>query len=195
MWWVMMIAMMTPGAAPLVLLHLRAVHHAQQDAAVAAIARPLALVAGYLTVWLAFSVAAAALQRLLQPSGLLSPMMLWSHSAALSAAVLACAGLYQLSPLKARCLTQCRSPITFIARHWRPGVGGAFAMGVRHGAWCVGCCAPLMALLFVGGIMNLAWIAALTVLVLVEKLVPAGQWVGRAVGVLLLAWAVATLLA
>jgi predicted metal-binding membrane protein len=194
MWWVMMIAMMTPGAMPLVLLHARTWQRAQAaPAALQRIAHALLLAAGYLASWLAFSVAAAALQRLLEPSGLLSPMMLWSRSAPLSAAVLACAGLYQLSPLKQRCLSKCRSPIAFIAQHWQPGRLGAFVMGVRHGAWCVGCCAPLMALLFVGGLMNLAWIAALTLLVLVEKLAPHGAWVGRGAGVLLLMWAGATL--
>jgi predicted metal-binding membrane protein len=196
MWWVMMIAMMTPGATPLVLLHARTWRRAQAaPAALPRIARALLLAGGYLAVWLAFSVGAAALQSLLEPSGLLSPMMLWSRSAPLSAAVLACAGLYQLSPLKQRCLSKCRSPIAFIAQHWQPGSLGAFMMGIRHGAWCVGCCAPLMALLFVGGLMNLAWIAALTLLVLAEKLAPHGPWVGRGAGVLLLIWAGATLVA
>jgi predicted metal-binding membrane protein len=120
--------------------------------------------------------------------------MLWSTSAPLSAAVLALAGIYQLSPLKRRCLAQCRSPLSFIARHWRTGAGGAFVMGVRHGAWCVGCCWLLMALLFVGGVMNLAWIAALAVLVLAEKVASHGVLVSRLAGIALLAWSVATLL-
>jgi predicted metal-binding membrane protein len=194
MWWVMMIAMMTPSAAPLILLHARAAGRAGGVGNLPAWAGSAALVAGYLGAWLAFSLAAAALQRALLPTGLVSPMMLWSRSAVLSAGVLALAGFYQISPLKQRCLAQCRSPVSFIALHWRPGLAGAFAMGLRHGGWCVGCCWMLMALLFVGGIMNLAWIAALSVLVLVEKVAPGGVWVSRVTGVLLLTWAAATLL-
>ena len=135
------------------------------------------------------------LQAALQPAGLLSAMMLWSKSALLSAAILAAAGLYQLSPLKRVCLAQCRSPVQFLARHWRPGRSGAFMIGFRHGAFCVGCCWTLMALLFVGGVMNLVWIALLTLLVLTEKLAPAGEAIGKATGVVLLVWAGATLLA
>jgi predicted metal-binding membrane protein len=120
-------------------------------------------------------------------------MMLWSRSAALSATVLAAAGLYQLSPFKGACLRHCRGPVEFLTRRWRPGRFGAFVMGVEHGAWCVGCCWMLMALLFVGGLMNFAWIAVLTFLVLVEKLVPAGPVVSKISGGVLLAWAVATI--
>jgi predicted metal-binding membrane protein len=194
MWWVMMIAMMTPSAAPLVLLYGRVLRHHGEATSTPAYAPSIYLVAGYLAVWLAFSIVAAALEQLLQPSGLASASMLWSKSALLSAALLAAAGLYQLSPLKAACLRHCRGPVEFLTRHWRPGRLGAFAMGLRHGAWCVGCCWLLMALLFVGGVMNLAWIAALTILVLVEKLAPAGALVSRIAGVVLLAWAVATVI-
>jgi len=195
MWWVMMIAMMTPSAAPLILLYGRVLRHAQPGrSGDDAYAPPALLAAGYLLVWLGFSVGATALQRLLQPSGLISPMMLWSKSAALSAAVLAAAGFYQLSPLKRACLRHCRGPVEFLTTYWRPGPLGALALGLRHGAWCVGCCSVLMALLFVGGLMNLAWIAALTLLVLVEKLAPAGPVVSRIAGVVLLLWAGATLL-
>jgi len=121
-------------------------------------------------------------------------MMLWSKTAALSATVLAAAGVYQLSPLKQACLTQCRAPAQFIVRHWRPGRAGALLLGMRHGAYCVGCCWLLMALLLVGGVMNLAWIAALTLFVLIEKLAPSGATIGRWSGVLLLVWAAATLI-
>ena len=193
MWWVMMIAMMTPTAASLVLIYGRVLrqHTAQgQNAYLLS----LLLLAGYLVVWLAFAVAAAALQKALQPAGLLSPMMLWSKSAALSAAVLAAAGLYQLSDFKHACLAQCRSPVHFLTEHWRPGHFGSFVLGVRHGAYCVGCCWMLMALLFVGGVMNLIWIAMLTLIVLVEKLSPAGATIGKLSGGLLIVWAVATLL-
>lgn len=192
MWWMMMIAMMTPSAAPFVLLYgLVLRRHAAASGGYAA---PAFLLAGYLAIWLLFSLCAASLQQVLQPEGLISQMMLWSKSAVLSASVLAAAGLYQLSPMKHACLRQCRGPVQFLTRHWRPGRMGAFVMGVQHGAFCVGCCWMLMALLFVGGVMNLVWIALLTVLVLIEKLSPAGPAVGRWAGVLLVAWAVATLL-
>jgi predicted metal-binding membrane protein len=182
----------------MVLLYGRVLRHARANASPgSASARTVYapstfLLAGYLAVWLAFSIAAAALQRVLAPAGLISATTWWSRSAALSAVVLGAAGLYQLSPFKYRCLTHCRGPVHFLTQHWRPGRLGAFAMGLRHGAWCVGCCWMLMALLFVGGLMNLAWIALLTLLVLVEKLAPAGPLVGKVAGVVLLAWAVAT---
>lgn len=196
MWWIMMIAMMTPSAAPLMLLYSRvARHHAAGELPAGAPIAPAAfLAAGYLLAWLLFSVVAAAVQELLQPAGLISGMMLWSKSAALSAAVLAAAGLYQLSPLKQTCLQHCRAPAQFLVSHWRPGRTGALVLGVRHGAYCVGCCWLLMALLLVGGVMNLVWIVALTLFVLVEKLAPSGTAVGRWSGALLLVWAAVTLM-
>ena len=193
MWWVMMVAMMTPSAAPLVLLYGRVLrHHAAADRK--AYVPSVFVAAGYLAVWLAFSLGAASLQEALQNAGHLSGMMLWSKSAALSATVLAAAGAYQLSPLKQACLAHCRSPVQFLTRYWRPGRRGAFLIGVRHGAYCVGCCWLLMALLFVGGVMNLLWIAALTAVVLVEKLSTQGDRIGKFLGVVLIAWAAATLL-
>ncbi|HYC47881.1 MAG TPA: DUF2182 domain-containing protein [Burkholderiales bacterium] len=195
MWWVMMVAMMTPSAAPLVLLYARVLRHSGVEVSARAAYVPAAfLFAGYLAMWLVFSMLAAALQHALMPTPLMSSTMHWSTSAALSATLLAVAGLYQLSPLKYACLNRCRAPVEFLTRQWRPGRFGAFAMGVRHGLWCVGCCWTLMALLFVGGLMNLAWIALLTLLVLIEKLAPHGALVGKVTGVVLLAWAGATLL-
>jgi predicted metal-binding membrane protein len=190
MWWVMMVAMMTPSAAPLVLLYQRVLRQHGRSTPLG----PLLLLAGYLAVWLLFSVAAAALQHALEPAGLLSPMMWWSRSPVLSAVVLAAAGGYQFSPLKHACLRQCRAPARFLTEHWRPGPAGSFALGVRHGASCVGCCWLLMALLFVGGVMNVAWIAALMAAVLLERLLPAGPAMARLSGGLLLVWAGATLL-
>ncbi|KVD56592.1 metal-binding protein [Burkholderia ubonensis] len=194
MWWTMMIAMMTPGAAPLILLYRRVLRH-YGAADEASSAPSLALLAGYLTAWLAFSIAAASLQKVLQPTGLISEMMLWSKSALLSAIVLAAAGIYQLSSFKRACLTQCRSPVQFLTTHWRPGAAGSFRLGLHHGLYCVGCCWLLMALLFVGGVMNLVWIAALSLVVFVEKNLPGGERIGRALGIVLIAWAGATLLA
>jgi predicted metal-binding membrane protein len=193
MWWIMMIAMMTPSAAPTILLYARAHRHAlAQGAEPARLAPTGAFAAGYLLVWLGFSIAAAALHFLLERAGLVSEMMMGSQSRWLSAAVLIAAGLYQLSPLKGRCLAHCRAPASFLSKNWRPGAAGAVRLGVMHGAYCVGCCWVLMALLFVGGVMNLVWIAALAVLVLAEKLAPRGEWIGRGVGVVLIAWGVAT---
>jgi predicted metal-binding membrane protein len=193
MWWVMMVAMMTPGAAPLVLLYMRVMRG--HGAAGKNIYLPsLLLLTGYLAVWLAFSAVAATLQNALQPAGLISAMMWWSRSALLSAGILATAGLYQLSPLKRACLAQCRSPVRFLTQYGGTGLRGSFMLGVRHGAFCVGCCWMLMALLFVGGVMNLVWIAMLTLLVLAEKLLPAGETVGKITGGMLLVWAAATLI-
>jgi predicted metal-binding membrane protein len=141
-----------------------------------------------------FSIAASAIQYLLQHAGVIAPMMLWSQSAVLSAVVLAAAGVYQLSPLKLACLQQCRSPAQFLTQHWRKGRGGALRMGVEHGMWCVGCCWLLMALLFVGGVMNLVWIALLAVLVLCEKILPASAVTKRLSGALLIVWSIGTLL-
>jgi len=193
MWWTMMIAMMTPSAAPLVLLYRRVLRH-YSAAGIETAVPSLLLLAGYLTTWLAFSIGMALLQNVLQPTGLISGMMLWSKNALFSAIVLLAAGIYQLSPLKRACLKQCRTPVNFLMTHLRPGVVGSFVLGVRHGAYCVGCCWMLMALLFVGGIMNLVWIVGLSFFVFIEKLLPGGEYVGRVLGGVLIVWAGVTLL-
>jgi predicted metal-binding membrane protein len=195
MWWVMMIAMMTPSAAPLVLLHERVVRHTvgRGDPSIHA-SSSLFLVGGYLTVWLGFALAAAGIQYLLQRAGLISEMMLWSKSAWLSGAVLIGAGVYQLSPLKRVCLRHCRGPVDILTRRRRPGRAGAWIMGLEHGTWCVACCWLLMALLFVGGVMNVVWIAVLAVFVLAERIPGSGGVaISRGAGVVLIAWGVATL--
>ena len=186
MWAVMMVAMMLPSAAPTVLLYARVVRHANvkngtQDSP----ASVSAFAGGYLTLWILFSLLAVVLQFALERSGLMT-MMMNSRSAVLSGALLIAAGLYQLSPLKTACLRHCRGPAHFLAAHWRPGVRGAWRMGLAHGAYCVGCCAVLMLLLFVGGVMNLVWIAGLTLFVAIEKLAPFGSAVARAASVVLL---------
>jgi predicted metal-binding membrane protein len=114
--------------------------------------------------------------------------MMQTTSTALAGAILVGAGIYQWTPLKQACLRQCRSPLDFVMTEWRSGKGGAFAMGLTHGAYCLGCCWLLMLLLFVGGVMNLAWIAGIALFVLVEKLSPAGHWIGKAAGVALILW-------
>lgn len=147
---------------------------------------------GYIAVWAGFSVAAVVLQYGLDKAKLLSPMM-ETTSVALAGALLILAGLYQWTPLKQTCLRHCRSPLEFIMTQWRGGPRGAFAMGLRHGAFCLGCCWVLMLLLFVGGVMNFVWIAGIAAFVLVEKTAPAGHWLGRIIGVALVAWGGATL--
>ena len=184
MWWLMMVAMMLPSSAPAILLYARV---REQRCDGTAIAQPWIFALGYLAVWLLFSIAAAAAQRTIA-----GPAMSLDGRV-FDGAVLIAAGLYQLSPLKSACLRQCRSPTAFLTRHWRPGVWGAVRLGVLHGAYCVGCCWMLMALLFVGGVMNFAWIAALTLIVGIEKLVPRGDLVGRAAGLALIAWGVLNL--
>ncbi|CAN7260435.1 DUF2182 domain-containing protein [Phenylobacterium sp. LjRoot225] len=194
MWWTMMVAMMAPSAAPMILLYAQVRRHTISQGG-AGVAPSAVFAAGYLFVWLLFSVAAAGLQAALQASALVSAALMGSTSRALSASVLIAAGLYQFSPLKNLCLTQCRAPAAFLSRHWRPGAAGALRLGILHGAYCVGCCWALMALLFVGGVMNLAWIAALALLVMAEKLLPAGRWTARAAGALLVVWGLATTVA
>jgi predicted metal-binding membrane protein len=187
MWAVMMVAMMLPSAAPTVLLYARVVRHAEaQGRTRNASASIAAFLLGYLTLWILFSALAVALQFALEQSGAISAMMS-SRSALLSRVLLIAAGLYQLTPLKRACLAHCRTPAAFIATHWRPGVAGAWRMGLAHGTYCVGCCAVLMLLLFVGGVMNLIWLAGLTLLVAVEKLVPLGPAAGKVIAGLLIA--------
>ncbi len=195
MWWVMMIAMMAPSAASTILLYAQVHRQVQARGQFQENLAPTGVfAAGYLAVWLVFAVAATTLHWALENAGLVSAMMMGSQSRWLSGAVLIMAGAYQLTPLKRACLSHCRAPASFLARHWRPRASGAFRLGALHGAFCVGCCWMLMALLFVGGVMNLVWIAALAILVLIEKILRAGQWVGRGVGVALIVWGIATLL-
>lgn len=182
MWWVMMVAMMLPSAAPVMLLHVRAA------TAVGAPPATGSFLSGYLLVWGLFSAAAAELQMLLEQAGVVAGMDMASASRPFSAALLIAAGLYQLSPFKDFCLRRCRNPAQFLTRHYDPGSLGALRMGMIHGAFCAGCCWLLMALLFVGGVMNLAWISFLTFLVAAEKLLPGGRRISVAGGVLCLAW-------
>lgn len=187
MWWVMMVAMMIPSAAPMILLYARVHRNTNKNKPQSSVIVPTgAFVSGYLVCWIGFSIAATTLQWSLERAGLVHSMLMWSTSNLLSGVFLIVAGIYQATPLKNVCLKNCRSPLHFIMHHWRKSSGGAFRMGLEHGAYCVGCCWFLMALLFVGGTMNLVWIAGLAVFVLVEKLSPYGIWIGRATGVLML---------
>lgn len=185
MWWVMMVAMMLPSAAPVLLLFARV--HRKDSAAGAPLVPTLLFAVGYLLCWGGFSAIATALQWGLESARLLSPMLETTHRG-LGAAILIAAGLWQLTPLKSMCLRHCRTPLGFLVGAWRPGHAGALRMGLAHGSYCLGCCWFLMALLFFGGVMNLYWIAGLTAFVLLEKTLPQGHWFGRAAGVALVAW-------
>jgi predicted metal-binding membrane protein len=172
MWAVMMVGMMIPSAAPAVMIYAHVERRAARDGHV--LAPTGVFVAGYLLAWTLFSVAATLGQWALERAALLSPMWV-TTSPTLGAALLIVAGLYQLTPWKDACLRRCRSPAQFLAAHWRAGAAGALRLGVRHGLHCIGCCALLMALLFVGGVMNLLWIAGIALFVLLEKTLPAGR--------------------
>jgi predicted metal-binding membrane protein len=185
MWSGMMVAMMLPSATPMILTFAGVSRNRRRQQ------RPYVSVsifaAGYVAVWTAFSALAAVAQWILHRQALLSPGMA-STSAWLGGMLLLAAGVFQFTPLKRTCLTHCRTPLDFIMTRWREGAGGAFRMGVEHGVFCAGCCWALMSLLFVAGVMNLLWIAALTLLVGLEKLLPRGRWLSSVTGVILTAW-------
>ena len=136
---------------------------------------------GYIAMWTIFSLVATTAQHALDHAALLSPMMV-STSAVFGAALLIAAGIYQFTPLKNACLRNCRTPAHFLSRYWHAGNFGAFRMGLRLGAFCVGCCWILMGLLFVGGVMNLLWIAAIAIFILLEKTIPFGDVSGKFAG-------------
>jgi len=184
MWVVMMAGMMLPSAAPTLFLYAGVIRKSPDGER--APAHVYAFAGGYLLVWTAFSLVATVLQRGLANLLLLTPMM-EARGRAVGGALLIIAGLYQLTPFKRTCLESCRSPAAFIVRYWKRGVAGGFRLGLAHGAYCLGCCWALMLLLFVGGVMNLWWIGALTVFVLLEKLAPLGAQGGRLSGPLMIA--------
>jgi predicted metal-binding membrane protein len=190
MWAVMMVAMMTPSAAPMILMF-AGVNRRRQKQQVPYVPMSVFLL-GYLVIWAAFSVLATAAQWGLHTASLLSPMMV-STSPVLGAILLLVAGLYQWTPLKHACLSKCRSPLGFVLNEWREGRWGAFLMGLKHGSYCTGCCWSLMALLFVAGVMNLLWVAAIAGFILLEKMAPAGKRMGQAAGVLMIAGGVVLL--
>ncbi len=185
MWWVMMIAMMTPSAAPTILLYV-ALKRMGPDKARATLLS-LYFLAGYLVAWALFSVAATAGQWCLEFVGLSDGPMMTIRSRMFAGIVLIAAGAYQLSSLKSACLRHCRSPAQFLAEHNRPGGFGAFRTGASHGMFCLGCCWALMALLFVGGIMNLYWIIGIALYVAAEKLLPNARWLVPFTGIALIA--------
>jgi predicted metal-binding membrane protein len=179
MWSAMMIAMMLPSAAPMVLTFKSLCQHKRQAG------RAWIFVAAYLAIWAAFSVGATALHWGLQTTNLITPMMA-SNSIWLTGILLVVAGAVQFTRLKEVCLRHCRTPMGFLLTEWRDGAAGAWQMGFKHGLVCLGCCWALMGLLFVAGVMNLAWVAALTVAVVIEKLHPAGVRIGKFLGGILI---------
>ncbi|WP_457586855.1 DUF2182 domain-containing protein [Ensifer canadensis] len=184
MWAVMMIGMMTPSATPMILLYARVGRQAALDD------KPFAatgfFAGGYLSAWVLFAALATSGQWLLEEALLLTPMLA-SASRILSAVILISVGLYQWTPLKDACLRQCQAPFLFIQNHggFRRDAGGACRLGLLHGFYCVGCCWALMALLFIGGVMNVLWIALIAILVLAEKVVPGGRMLSRIAGTLI----------
>jgi len=181
MWGLMSAAMMAPTFVPTLKTYRDLTYTGAASGAGFA-----ALLAAYLAVWLVFSAIAAAAQLILARQGWLSADGAIS-SRALTSGLLLVAGGYQFTRLKGACLSKCRAPLTFFMQHWAPGVGGAFRMGWRLGLVCLGCCWALMALGFVGGVMNLVWMGGATVLMVVEKLPQLGNVITKPLGAILLA--------
>jgi predicted metal-binding membrane protein len=182
MWTVMMVAMMVPSAAPMILAFVTV--NERRQAADRPYVPVTVFLLGYLAVWTAFSAVATFAEWGLHQAAMLSTTMTATNRA-LNGGLLIAAGVFQLTPLKRACLKGCRSPLSFLMSEWREGAAGAFIMGLRHGAYCVGCCWFLMALLFVAGVMNLFWVAAIALFVVAEKILPKGELVARVAGVAL----------
>jgi predicted metal-binding membrane protein len=183
MWTIMMIAMMVPTAMRSVLIFTGI--SAQQERRGRPFVSGYWFAAGYIIVWTAFSVGATVLQWGLDQAALLSPRMAL-YSPFIGALIFMMAGVWQMSPLKDTCLRHCRSPLVFLAQNFRPGKFGAVRLGLRHGLYCLGCCWLLMGLLFIGGVMNIVWIIAITIFMLVEKLLPPTLTTSRISGMVML---------
>jgi predicted metal-binding membrane protein len=185
MWAEMMVAMMLPSAAPMI-LSFAMVNRKRRERQEMFVPAGI-FVLGYLLVWTGFSAVAAVAQWALHATALLSPGMV-STSPVLAGGLLIAAGIFQWTQFKSACLTHCRSPLSFLLAEWREGRAGALWMGLKHGIYCTGCCWFLMALLFVAGVMNLVWVAAISLFVLLEKLVPQGALLGKISGAVLIGW-------
>jgi predicted metal-binding membrane protein len=190
MWSIMMVAMMLPSAAPTIILFAALRRQAPHSRALADVA---VFVAGYVATWTAFSLLASLMQWGLLEARLVSPMMV-AASPVLGGTLLLAAGVFELTPFKETCLSECRNPAAFIASHRHKGMDGAFAMGIRHGLYCLGCCWLLMLLLFVLGVMNLIWIALLSAFVLIEKILPNPRWFRTLAGCAFIGWGIALLI-
>jgi predicted metal-binding membrane protein len=188
MWTVMQIAMMSPTAVPMILMHTKV--QRTRIAENSPILHTTVFFLGYIIMWTACSAVFAGVQVWMQSMSLLTPAMA-SASPWLAGGILIAAGAFQFSKLKEVCLNGCRTPVTFFMTEWREGYGGALLMGLKHGLHCVGCCWVLMALLFVAGVMNLLWMAIITVFILLEKVLPKGAVFGRVGGVAMILWGMA----
>jgi predicted metal-binding membrane protein len=185
MWVVMMVAMMTPSAMPVILMYQTV--RRRQNKENNLLSSTWLFLLGYLVTWAGFSAAATLAQWGLHSAALLTPNIA-SVSPLLGGALLIVAGVYQLTPLKNACLAHCRTPMGFLLTEWRDGKLGPLVMGMRHGLYCVGCCWMLMALLFIGGVMNLAWVALIAAYILIEKVTPARLWLSRISGIAVIGW-------
>jgi len=186
MWAVMMIAMMTPSVLPMVSMYVTVTQ--SQKSKNQAYTPTIIFLCGYLFIWVLFSVGISIVQYPLHISGLLNPMM-DSRSYLLSGVILIVAGVYQWTPWKDACLEQCRSPLNYLMTSWRQGAWGAIRMGMNHGAYCVGCCWALMAVMFSVGVMNVLWMVVITLFVLAEKISPlSSKYVRIISGVGLVVW-------
>lgn len=192
MWAIMMVAMMMPSASPMVLMYTKTVR--ARTTGHGALPPTGLFVLGYLVAWTGFSALAAAAQWGLHAAAFPSASMA-STSALAGGVLLLMAGVFQWTPLKHACLRRCRSPLGFLMTEWRDGGFGAFTMGLRYGLFCLGCCWALMTLLFVTGVMNLFWVAVIAIFVLIEKVVPAGEWLARTAGILLMVYGIAMIFA
>jgi predicted metal-binding membrane protein len=191
MWAAMMVGMMAPSAGPAVLLYASLARRTRERGG--PFPRVWVFALGYLAVWTGFGALATGLQVALERAALLSPMAV-TESRSLAGLLLVAAGAWQWLPVKHVCLRHCRAPLQFFLTRWRAGARGAFVMGVEHGLFCLGCCWALMLLLFVGGVMDLVWVALIAGFVLVEKLAPFGPATGRIAGAFLAVFGLWTLL-
>jgi len=192
LWVSMMVAMMFPSVVPMVSIFATMGRH-KRNAGGSAVPTWVFL-AGYLAIWTLFGVGAYLLSLVVPAVGMAAPG-LQTHSPLIGGMVLVLAGLYQWSPLKGVCLRHCRSPLGFLLQSWRDGYRGAFIMGFTHGAYCTGCCWGLMVVLFAVGLMNLGWMVLLAAVIFAEKIVRYGPLIGRAAGLGLILYGLATLAA
>ena len=188
MWWLMMIAMMTPSAAPTLLLfhNLKRIGSERKRA----LSYTYFFLSGYLIVWAIFSLIACILHKFFDNSSITDIGMMQIRSIPFSGTLLIAAGIYQFTPLKNACLEKCRTPIDFLSSNNRKGAQGSFIMGAHHGLFCLGCCWALMALLFVGGVMNLFWITGLALYVLIEKIIIKARWLDKIMGLILIVFGI-----
>ncbi|PKG80931.1 hypothetical protein CXF85_21965 [Colwellia sp. 75C3] len=191
MWAIMMAGMMLPSALPVIML-VESINKKRKTNGLS-YTPTLFFTLGYLLTWCFYSLLIAILQYALHHLELLNNMMV-SDNNIFSAGLLIIAGSYQFSSFKQRCLNLCRSPLSLIASEWREGILGALTLGIKHGSYCLGCCWFLMALLFVAGVMNLTWILILTLVVLVEKLAPNGEWLSKILGLALVIYGMSYLI-